>query len=60
MLRHDDADAVLATQIHLPDPTISATAKRRNEELLEGEMMLEPETLEVEKGPLKQYFNEQG
>lgn len=60
VLRHDDADAVLATQIDLPDPTISATARRRNEELLGDEMMLDDDSPETEKEPVKQYLNDQG
>jgi hypothetical protein len=59
-LRHADEDAILTTQIDLPDPTISATARRRNEELLEGEMMLDNEPTQAVKPPIKQYINEQG
>jgi len=60
VLRHDETDAVLTTQVHLPDPNITATARRRNEELLEGEMMLDADSMDIEKAEAEKYFNDKG
>jgi hypothetical protein len=59
-LRHDDADTLLAPQVDMPEPSISATARRRNEALLEGEMELDTDTFETESVPVKQYINHNG
>jgi hypothetical protein len=50
----------LTTQVHLPDPNITATARRRNEELLEGEMMLDADSMDIEKAEAENYFNDKG
>jgi hypothetical protein len=59
-LRHDDAETLLAPQVDMPDPSISATARRRNEALLEGEMELDTDAVEAEPVLIKQYINQNG